>query len=92
MRSNRRLLALVVALVVAATASLNATTQAQDTAQAQDAAENVEPAVAADTNASEGTETDAPTVEEPERSGPVLDYEPTESISEDLSVAFPADI
>ena len=86
MRSNRRLLALVVALVVAATASLIATTQAQDTA------ENVEPAVAADSNTSEGTETDAPTVAEPEPSGPVLDYEPTESISEDLSVAFPADI
>ena len=86
MRSNRRLLALVVALVVAATASLIATTQAQDTA------ENVEPTVANDTNTSEGTATDAPTVAEPEPAGPVLDYEPTESISEDLSVAFPADI
>ena len=86
MRSNRRLRALVVALVVATTASLIATTQAQDTA------ENVEPTVAADSNTSEGTETDAPTVAEPEPSGPVLDYEPTESISEDLSVAFPADI
>lgn len=92
MRSNRRLLALVVALAVAATASLIATTQAQDTAQTQDTAENVEPAVATDSNTSEGTETDAPTVAEPEPSGPVLDYEPTESISEDLSVAFPADI
>ena len=86
MRSNRRLRALVVAFMVATTTCLIANTQAQDTA------ENVEPAVAADTNASEGTETDAPTVEEPEPSGPVLDYEPTESISEDLSVAFPADI
>ena len=86
MQSNRRLRALVVALVVATTASLIATTQAQDTAK------NVEPAVTNDTNTSEGTETDAPTVAEPEPSGPVLDYEPTESISEDLSVAFPADI
>ena len=86
MRSNRRLRALVAALVVATTASLIATTQAQDTA------ENVEPTVANDTNTSEGTETDAPTVAEPEPAGPVLDYEPTESISEDLSVAFPADI
>ena len=86
MRSNRRLRALVVAFVFAATASLIATTQAQDTA------ENVEPTVANDTNTSEGTETDAPTVAEPEPAGPVLDYEPTESISEDLSVAFPADI
>ena len=86
MRSNRRLRALVVAFVFAATASLIATTQAQDTA------ENVEPAVAADSTTREDTETDTPTVAEPEPSGPVLDYEPTESISEDLSVAFPADI
>ena len=86
MQSNRRLRALVVTLVVATTASLITTTQAQDTA------ENVEPTVANDTNTSEGTETDAPTVAEPEPAGPVLDYEPTESISEDLSVAFPADI
>ena len=86
MQSNRRLRALVVTLVVATTASLIATTQAQDTA------ENVEPTVANDTNTSEGTETDAPTVAEPEPAGPVLDYEPTDSISEDLSVAFPADI
>ena len=86
MQSNRRLRALVVTLVVATTASLIATTQAQDTA------ENVEPTVANDTNTREDTETDAPTVTEPEPSGPVLDYEPTESISEDLSVAFPADI
>ena len=86
MQSNRRLRALAVAFAVATAASLNATTQAQDTA------ENLEPVVAADSNAIEGTETEAPTVAEPERSGPVLDYEPTESISEDLSVAFPADI
>ena len=32
---------------------------------------------------------DAPAVVE---SGAVLDYEPTESISEDLSVSFPVDI
>ena len=86
MQSNRRLRALVVALVVATTTCLIATTQAQDTA------ENVEPAVATDSNTSEGAETDAPTVAEPEPAGTVLDYEPTESISEDLSVAFPADI
>ena len=86
MQSNSRLRALVVAFVVAATTCLIAMTQAQDTA------EDVEPVVATDSNTSEGTETEAPTVAEPERSGPVLDYEPTESISEDLSVAFPADI
>jgi hypothetical protein len=86
MQSNRRLRALAVAFVVATAASLSATSQAQDTA------ENLEPVVAADSNAIEGTETEAPTVAEPERSGPVLDYEPSESISEDLSVAFPADI
>ena len=63
-----------------------------DSTQAQDTTENTEPAMVADSNASEGPETEAPTVAEPERSGPVLDYEPTESISEDLSVAFPADI
>ena len=86
MRSNRRLRALVVAFVVATTTCLIANTQAQDTA------ENVEPVVAADSTTREDTETDAPTVTKPEPSGPVLDYEPTESISEDLSVAFPADI
>ena len=86
MQSNRRLRALAVAFAVAITASLSATTQAQDTA------EQTESAVTADSNAIEGTETEAPTVAEPERSGPILDYEPSESISEDLSVAFPADI
>jgi hypothetical protein len=68
------------------TSCLIASTQAQDTT------ETTEPAMVADSNTSEGSETEAPTVAEPERSGPVLDYEPTESISEDLSVAFPADI
>jgi hypothetical protein len=38
---------------------------------------------------SAGDETGAPAVAE---AGTVLDYEPTESISEDLSVPFPVDI
>ena len=84
MRSSRS--AIASAFIAMVTSCLIASTQAQDTT------ENTEPAMVADSNASKGTETEAPTVAEPERSGPVLDYEPTESISEDLSVAFPADI
>ena len=84
MRSSRS--AIASAFIAMVTSCLIASTQAQDTT------ENTEPAMVADSNASEGTETEAPKVAEPERSGPVLDYEPTESISEDLSVAFPADI
>ena len=49
MQSNRRLRALAVAFAVAITASLSATTQAQDTA------EKAESAVTADSNAIEGT-------------------------------------
>ena len=41
------------------------------------------------TNKSTAEQSDAPAVVE---SGAVLDYEPTESISEDLSVSFPVDI
>ena len=41
------------------------------------------------TNESTAEQSDAPAVVE---SGAVLDYEPTESISEDLSVSFPVDI
>jgi len=40
-------------------------------------------------NESTAEQADAPAVVE---SGAVLDYEPTESISEDLSVSFPVDI
>jgi len=58
----------------------------------QEAAEPEETAVVAepDTNVeSAGDEPVAPAVTE---AGTVLDYEPTESISEDLSVSFPVDI
>ena len=41
------------------------------------------------TNESIGEQADAPAAVD---SGVVLDYEPTESISEDLSVSFPVDI
>ena len=41
------------------------------------------------TNEPAAEQADAPVVVE---SGAVLDYEPTESISEDLSVSFPVDI
>ena len=88
MRSSRS--AIASAFIAVVTSCLIASTQAQDTTE--NTTENTEPAMVADSNASKGTETEAPTVAEPERSGPVLDYEPTESISEDLSVAFPADI
>ena len=58
----------------------------------QEAVESEETAVTAepDTNVeSAGDEAVAPAVAE---AGTVLDYEPTESISEDLSVSFPVDI
>ena len=58
----------------------------------QEAAEPEETAVVAepDTNLeSAGDDAVAPPVAE---AGTVLDYEPTESISEDLSVSFPVDI
>ena len=58
----------------------------------QEAVEPEETAVVAepDTNVeSVGDEAVAPAVAE---AGTVLDYEPTESISEDLSVSFPVDI
>ncbi len=59
---------------------------------AQQAAESAEAVTAPETDASNeptSEPADAPAVVE---SGTVLDYEPTESISEDLSVSFPVDI
>ena len=59
---------------------------------AQEAAESEEAVTAPEadaTNESTAEQADAPAVVE---SGAVLDYEPTESISEDLSVSFPVDI
>ena len=59
---------------------------------AQEAAESEEAVTTPETDASNeptAEQADAPAVVE---SGAVLDYEPTESISEDLSVSFPVDI
>ena len=66
--------------------------EAVDPAFGQEAVEPEETAVVAepDTNVeSASDEAVAPAVAE---AGTVLDYEPTESISEDLSVSFPVDI
>ena len=59
---------------------------------AQEAAESEEAVTVSEidtTNEPAAEQADAPPVVE---SGAVLDYEPTESISEDLSVSFPVDI
>ena len=42
--------------------------------------------------ANDSEQADAADTPSPNTSGTVLDYEPTESISEDLSVSFPVDI
>ncbi|MCH1610805.1 MAG: hypothetical protein L7S53_05800, partial [Luminiphilus sp.] len=42
--------------------------------------------------AGDSEKADATDTPSPKPSGTVLDYEPTESISEDLSVSFPVDI
>ena len=42
--------------------------------------------------ANDAEQADAADIPSPAPSGTVLDYEPTESISEDLSVSFPVDI
>ena len=59
---------------------------AQEAAESEDAVTTPE---ADATNESTAEQADAPAAVE---SGAVLDYEPTESISEDLSVSFPVDI
>ena len=59
---------------------------------AQEAAESEEAVTVPETDTTNDTtaeQSDAPAVVD---SGAVLDYEPTESISEDLSVSFPVDI
>ena len=59
---------------------------------AQEAAESGEAVTVSETDTTNelaAEQADAPPVVE---SGAVLDYEPTESISEDLSVSFPVDI
>ena len=59
---------------------------------AQEAAESEQAVMVPEsetTNEFTGEQAEAPTAVD---SGAVLDYEPTESISEDLSVSFPVDI
>ena len=60
---------------------------AQEAAEPEESVTSSERADTSDEPTSEPA--DAPAVVE---SGAVLDYEPTESISEDLSVSFPVDI
>ena len=59
---------------------------AQEAAESEEAVKTPESDT---TNEPAAEQADAPAVVE---SGAVLDYEPTESISEDLSVSFPVDI
>ena len=63
---------------------------AQEAVEADGADEPLTPRDAITDNDSE--QADASDTPSPNTSGTVLDYEPTESISEDLSVSFPVDI
>ena len=65
---------------------LNAPAFAQEAAESEQA---VTVSESGTTNESTGEQADAPAAVD---SGAVLDYEPTESISEDLSVSYPVDI
>jgi len=76
----------VTAMAGLLSALLTAPVFAQESAESEEAVTTPE---AAATNESTADQSDAPAVVE---SGAVLDYEPTESISEDLSVSFPVDI
>ena len=64
----------------------------QETTDESDTPTPAEPKieVQTDNEPNEAPETSPPAA--PTESGAVLDYEPTESISEDLSVSFPVDI
>ena len=63
---------------------------AQEAVEADGADEPLTPRNAVTANDAE--QADASDTPSPDTSGTVLDYEPTESISEDLSVSFPVDI
>ena len=63
---------------------------AQEAVEADGADEPLTPRDAITANDSE--QADATDTPSPDTSATVLDYEPTESISEDLSVSFPVDI
>jgi hypothetical protein len=65
---------------------------AQEAVEADGAKEPLTPSDAITANDSESEQADATDTPSPNTSGTVLDYEPSESISEDLSVSFPVDI
>ena len=76
----------VTAMTALLSALLSAPVLAHETAESEEAVTVPESET---TNESTGEQADAPAAVD---SGAVLDYEPTESISEDLSVSFPVDI
>ena len=76
----------VTAMAALLSALLTAPGFAQEAAEAEEAVTTPQTDSSNEPNAEQA---DAPAVVE---SGAVLDYEPTESISEDLSVSFPVDI
>ena len=66
---------------------------AQEAVEADGADGGQEPLTPNDAiTANDSEQADASDTPSPNTSGTVLDYEPTESISEDLSVSFPVDI
>ena len=87
MRNNAPVrLASVTAMTALLSALLIAPALAQEAVESEQAVTVPESEA---TNESTGEQADAPAAVD---SGAVLDYEPTESISEDLSVSFPVDI
>ena len=74
--------------------ALSVTTAVAQEAVGADGADGAqEPLTPSDAiTANEAEQADASDTPSPNTSGTVLDYEPTESISEDLSVSFPVDI
>ena len=73
--------------------ALSVTAIAQEAVGADGADGAEEPLTPSDAiTAGDSEKADATDTSSPNTSGTVLDYEPTESISEDLSVSFPADI
>ena len=87
MRNNAPVrLASVTAMTALLSALLSAPVLAQEAAESEEAVTVPETST---TNDPTSEQSDPPAAVD---SGAVLDYEPTESISEDLSVSFPVDI
>ena len=87
MRNNATVrFASVTAMTTLLSASLSAPVLAQEAAESEEAVTVPETGT---TNDPTSEQPDLPAAVDP---GAVLDYEPTESISEDLSVSFPVDI